>query len=177
VLAVIYDDFFRQYLEDVSSKLGASFKLEDFLQDQNDQVLRRAKAEYDKLFRKSVAGAKRPAEEAAVGASAAPVTKVLVLNARLYVVMLSYEILPGSETEKVLELRRRWSLVQGLPEVAAGKAAEEEAPLTRNGECASSLLLPDMCRCFVCTRKRKAWRQPKARRQKQYRYLKWYWPK
>ena len=86
MLAVIYDDFFRQYLEDVSSKLGASFKLEDFLQDQNDQVLRRAKAEYDKLFRKSVAGTKRPSEEAAVGGSAAPVTKVLVLNARLHVV-------------------------------------------------------------------------------------------
>ena len=64
--------------------------------------------------------------------------------------MLLFDVLSGSETEKVLELRRRWSLVQGLPEVAAGKAAEEEAPLTRDGECASSQPLPDMCRCFVC---------------------------
>ena len=61
--------------------------------------------------------------------------------------MLSFDVLPGSETEKVLELRKRWSLVQGLPEVAAGKAAEEEAPLTRDGECASSQ--PLLCQICV----------------------------
>ena len=53
ILGVLYDELFRQYMEELSGKLGNAFNFADHIKAIDENILRRSKAMHDKFFKAS----------------------------------------------------------------------------------------------------------------------------
>ena len=77
ILGVVYDELFRQYAEDLSSKLGSSFDVEKHFSAQSDEILRRAIVVHDQMYRGQ--GTKGPQSAPAPPPVAVPVRIVCIM--------------------------------------------------------------------------------------------------